>query len=141
VTKRGKADVKIEGLAEIAATLRALPRAVRADVMQGVLLSRAVPLQQAAAGMAPVLTGTLQNSIIISAKPPTNRTPKQHRQDREVFVKATSPNAIWQEFGVPHAPPQPFMRPAWDAEKGKLLDNIAADFWAAIEEAVEAHRK
>lgn len=141
MAKRGKAEAKVEGLAEIAATLRSLPRAVRADVVNGVLLSRAIPMQEAAAGMAPVLTGALAGSVIISAKPPTNREPKQHRQDREVFIKATSPNAIWQEFGVPHAPPQPFMRPAWDAQKGKLLENIEADFWAAIEEAVKAHRK
>ena len=67
---------------------------------------------------------------------------------RTIKVKlsnATKPNAklvadgVYRlmEFGTRHQAPQPFMRPAWDAHKGRLVDDIGADMWVEIQKAVK----
>ena len=45
------------------------------------------------------------------------------------------PQAHLQEFGTKDQPPQPFMRPAWDAEKRGVLEGIKDDLWAEIKKA------
>jgi hypothetical protein len=59
------------------------------------------------------------------------------RSDRaavEVFVGAGGlAQATQMEFGNVKDAPQPFMRPAWDAESRATLDRLAALMWAEIE--------
>lgn len=61
----------------------------------------------------------------------------------EMFVgPGGHPQAITQEFGTFFHPPQPFMRPAWAAEKGSILEDLAGDIWEEIEKAAKrAERK
>jgi len=42
-----------------------------------------------------------------------------------------------QEFGTVHNGPHPFLRPAWDAEKDKVLAGLKDDLWAEIEKAAK----
>ena len=45
------------------------------------------------------------------------------------------PQAITQEFGTGFHPPQPFMRPAWDANKGAVLTEVKRALGAEIDKA------
>lgn len=47
------------------------------------------------------------------------------------------PQAITQEFGTYKHAPQPFMRPTWDAEKGKLIPAIRKELWDDIKKSLE----
>ena len=58
-----------------------------------------------------------------------------------VGKKGAPPQGVWQEFGTVNHSPQPFMRPAWDGGKDKLLDGIADDFWTEIEKAAARQAK
>lgn len=51
------------------------------------------------------------------------------------------PKAITQEFGTYFHGPQPYMRPAWDAEQGAALDIIRRDLKAEIDKAVARARR
>lgn len=63
---------------------------------------------------------------------------KPDRNDIEVYVGAgPHPQAHLQEFGTKDHPPQPFMRPAFDAEKRSVFEGIKNDLWAEIMKAVE----
>lgn len=153
--------VRVEGLRELEAALKELPKATGKSVLRRVLLKRAAPIRDAAQSRAPRgETGHLQES----AGAGTKLSPRQARLHRaetgggakmtgagwrsdpkstvEVFVGFRSSAAsIVQEFGSVDQPAQPFMRPAWDAGKGAALDGIAADLWAEIKKTAERRAK
>lgn len=140
-----KVTVKLEGLAEIAAALDELPKATGKNILRRILLERAEPIAEAARGHAPVFQGFLRSSINVSTRL-TRRQRKRHRKakpdDVEVFIgPGTDPAAHLQEFGTEHHGPQPFMRPAWDAEKDGVLEGLKEDLWGEIEKAVSRRAK
>lgn len=126
-------SVQIKGLREIRDNLYRLPKAVREGVVYGILEEHAKPIAEAAAGMAPVRTGRLSDSIRVS------RTADGYKRERGVFSvfigpgPEMSPRGFWQEFGTINHGPQPFMRPAWDGASGELAQSIADAFWQEIE--------
>lgn len=131
--------VKVEGLKALQTALRALPDATAKNVIRRVLRKAGAPIAARARALVPVDEGDLQGSIAVSTKL-TWRQRARHRKygpdDIEVFVGAgPHPQAHLQEFGTQHHPPQPFMRPAWDAEKDGALEGIKADLWAEIEKS------
>ncbi|MGE4339152.1 MAG: HK97-gp10 family putative phage morphogenesis protein [Pigmentiphaga sp.] len=48
---------------------------------------------------------------------------------------------IVQEFGSSTQPGQPYMRPAWDANKGRALEIIKADLAAEVDKAAKRYAK
>lgn len=139
--------VKIEGLRELERALAELPKATAKNVLRRVLKARAQPIAEAAAGLAPddpATTGNdLKSSIAVSSvlsKRQKGQHKKMFRDDKasvEMFVGAGAlPQAHLNEFGSVHnKPPQPFMRPAWDAGQDALLDGIAKDLGDEIDKA------
>jgi hypothetical protein len=45
------------------------------------------------------------------------------------------------EFGSIHNKPQPWARPAWDAERDQIIPDISADLWTEIEKTVRRRAK
>ena len=131
--------VKVEGLRELQTALRELPNATAKNVMRRVLKNRAQPIADAARARVPVAHGDLKNSIAVSTKLSRRQRGKHRKTDKndiEMFVgPGTHPQAHMQEFGTFKEPAQPFMRPAWDAEKMGVLDGIKDDLWTEIEKA------
>lgn len=81
----------------------------------------------------PVDAGDLKDSIAVSTK-----NPRRHRKQSTVEAHVgpgRHPQGHLREFGGDKNPPQPYARPAWDAEKGGLLPGIGQDLWAEIEKA------
>lgn len=157
--------VKVEGLRELEKALKELPRATAKNVMVRALKAAAEPMVDMAAQDAPVLTGRLRDSIAVSSKRPKDdkgagakafgaamaagASAGQARQAAraanrgvgglvEVFIgPGRNPQAIAQEFGTSRHPPQPYMRPAWDANKAGILETLKDLTWAEIEKAAK----
>lgn len=131
--------IRIDGLSETLEALRELPKATARNVVVRVLKKRGQPIADKARRLAPVESGKLRSSVGVSTKL-TRRQRSLHTkagpQDVEVFVGAgPQPQAHMQEFGTFKDRPQPFMRPAWDDNKGELIDGIAKDLWDEIAKA------
>jgi HK97 gp10 family phage protein len=131
--------VHVEGLAEVQTALRQLPDATAKNVLRRVGRKRLAPVAERARELVPVGQGELRDSIAVSTRL-TRRQRGKHRKDApddvEVFAGAgPHPQAHLQEFGAEHHGPQPFMRPAWDAEKDGVLAGIKQGLWDEIEKA------
>jgi HK97 gp10 family phage protein len=134
--------IKIEGLKELDSALAQLPRSTGKNVLRKVLKKVAQPIADQASGIAPYKTGELQSSIAVSTKL-SKRQAKLHRKmfkdDKaavEMFVGAGAvPQAHLREFGGGPGGPDPFMRPAWDSNKHKVLETIKEDLWNEISKA------
>jgi HK97 gp10 family phage protein len=136
-----KVKVKIEGLREVKDALRQLPDSTAKSVLRRVGKKRLKPVADRARGYAPEDEGELKESIAVStrlSKRQKRRHRKPDRNDVEVYAGAgPHPQAHLQEFGTKDAPPQPFMRPAWDAENRGVLAGIKDDLWAEIMKVVD----
>ena len=82
--------------------------------------------------------GTMKVLVGIGSK----LTRSQARQARkagkdtvEVYVGTRDPIARLQEFGTRKAPPQPFMRPAWERHKDQALEDIKQNLATEIDKA------
>lgn len=134
-----KITVKVEGLAELHTALRQLPDATAKNVLRRVGRQVLEPIAEAARRAAPVDEGELRASITVGTKL-SSRQRRQHRKenpnDVDVFAGAGPiKHAHLVEFGTSDTPAQPFMRPAWDANKDDMLDNYKGLLWIEIDKA------
>lgn len=128
--------MRIEGLRQVDEALKELPRATSKNVVRRVLRKRAEPMAFLAANLAPVDEADLANSMEVSTRLDRRQRRGGSRQDRvEVFVGSSSPLAHLQEFGTRHHAAQPFMRPAFEQLKYRVLDGIQKDLLDEIEKA------
>lgn len=130
---------KLEGLSECHAALRALPDATAKNVLRRIGRQRLEPMAERARALAPVEDGTLKESVMVSTQL-TRRQRSQHQKlgpdDVEIFMGAGAlPQAHMMEFGTVDVAPRPFMRPAWDGGREKLLEGLKEDLWREIEKA------
>lgn len=136
---RGGFTVKVEGLKELENALRDLPKANAKAVLRRTMKEAGEPVARAARGMAPKEIGYLAESIDVSTKL-SGRQSRLHKKESpvEMFIgPGPDPAAHLQEFGSgPGHVAQPFMRPAWDQNKEKVLDTIANLTWVEIEKTV-----
>ena len=142
-----KFKVKVEGLRAVNDALGQLPKATGRNVLRRVALERLKPMAEDARAKAPVLEqggGDLRDSIDVSTKLKgyAKRLNKRGKAEVEAYMgpagrggKKAPPQGTQQEFGNKNHGPQPFMRPAWDGGKHKLLDGIADDLWTEIDKA------
>ena len=134
-----KTTVKIEGLKELDRALGQLPKSTAKAVTRQVLRDAAEPMARAARQLAPRDEYHLYESIDVSTR--LNRRQRaMHRETAaetfsEMFVGTNNPAGVQQEFGNERHGAQPFMRPAWDAEKMPTLDRISNSLWLRIEQA------
>ncbi|WP_374638500.1 HK97-gp10 family putative phage morphogenesis protein [Agrobacterium salinitolerans] len=134
-----KQTVTIDGLKELDQALSALPRSVGKKVARDVLQDAAEPMARAARQLAPRDEYHLYDSIDVSTRL-NSRQRSLHREEvtpsfQEMFVGTNNPAGVQQEFGNERHGAQPFMRPAWDAEKVPTLNRIANSLWFHIEKA------
>lgn len=150
--------VHVEGLRELDQALKQLPKATGKAVLRRVLLKRAEPMRATAEAKAPRDTGGLARSATKGTKL-SKRQRALHKgtggprltadgwksdakSEVEVFVGfPSSPKSIVQEFGSSEQSPQPFMRPAWDANKMGILEGLKDDLWAEVKKTAERRAK
>jgi HK97 gp10 family phage protein len=131
--------VKVEGLREIDRQLTRLKEGTAKGALRRSLRRSAKPMADLMQANAPRLSGNMADSVKITSK----LSPRQASQHRKMFADMRSavelhvgpgpyPQAITQEFGTYFHEPQPFVRPAWDADKMAMLERLKADLWSEI---------
>lgn len=127
--------VKLSGFRELDAALGQLPKATGRNVLRRTGIAALSPIAEDAADRAPEFRSDLKDSVTAST-----RRPRRHRKrdEVEVFAGPTNlPQAHLQEFGTRHHGPQPFMRPAWDAGKMQVLDDVKTALANEIDKAAQ----
>ncbi|CAN5480509.1 HK97 gp10 family phage protein [soil metagenome] len=143
----------LTGAKELEAALRALPDRITANVVQRALMKAGEPIAADARARAPVRSGRLRDRITVA-----KTLSKRQRRGRgkwkgavEAFIGASpARHAHLVEFGTGprvskktgkssgEMPAHPFMRPAWEAGKDKLLNDLGELLWAEIERAAKS---
>lgn len=124
--------MRIEGVNEINTKLRELvDKATADDVVMSALLRGAEIMRALASAKAPVLTGELASSVFkerVGAKlmVQVGAGPGQGLGSRRSFY------AHMQEFGTRHHAAQPFMRPAFEQTKRKVVASVRQDMRQAV---------
>lgn len=149
-----RTTVHIEGLREVDAALGQLGKATGRNVMRRVAVARLEPMAEEARRLAPDDPNTggndLKNSIAVSTQLAgyARRLNKRSKSEAEAHMGPAGrggtkapPQGSQQEFGNENHGPQPFMRPAWDGGKDRLLEGIKDDLWAEIEKAAARQAK
>lgn len=140
-----RTTVSISGLKELDEALGQLSKATARGVLRRVGLKALQPVADTARALAPVDEGALRDSIGVGTKL-TRRQAALHRKAVrsgeseksfwEGFAGAGGlPQAITQEFGTVNHGPQPFLRPAYDANKDRMLETIKRDLGDEIQKA------
>lgn len=159
-----KITMKTTGFKELEQAIASIEKKATAKaVMRRSMIKAALPVVVAAEALAPKgPTGNLKGSIGISTKL-SKRQKREHkkavaegRAAIEMFLgpdyNKAGRHAHLVEFGTtphknggqfkgtdhPGTKPQPFMRPAWDAEGQRTLDRLGAEMWAEIESAAKS---
>jgi HK97 gp10 family phage protein len=146
--------VSISGLSDLKHMLRTeLPDATAKRVLKRVLRKQAEKVAVVAIGNVPVgKTHHLRSSIGVGDKlTPYQRRTFRKKDPSDVVMHVgsgrtsgspkTLPYAHIIEYGSKDHAAQPFMRPAWDAVKGQIVNEIAADIWDEIKRAIARRRK
>lgn len=142
----------IEGLTELDASLKSLmddfdaSKATVKNVMRRGAIDALAPMADLAESIAPVLTGHLRDSIGEGTKLTSRQARLNKKRDDKstvnVFMGPNDPAAVPQEFGTVDTTPQPFMRPAFEAEKMGTIQRVAGALKAQLDKAVaRAQRK
>jgi HK97 gp10 family phage protein len=130
---------KVEGLKECEEALNALPLATTKNVLKRAMMAAAQPVVATAAARVKKRTGKLGRSITVSTKLSRRQrraTPKD--SSVEVYVGAGPlPHAHMLEFGTVHSAPEPFLRPAIDAQGMQVLKIFRDDLKAEIDKAMQ----
>lgn len=120
------------GVKALDRVLRKLPKKIRGRVLQNAVAAGGRVIRDAAKRIVVVDTGGLRDSI--AARKPRGLK----RSSGVVRVGPTWPQGAHGhlvEFGTEHMRAQPWLRPAWDSEKGVALDKIGVSLGRAVERA------
>ena len=131
-------SVRIEGLRELEAALADLPKVTGKNVLRRVLKKAAAPVASDAQANAPTFVGLLSRNVAASSrltKRQAGIARKEGKSSAEIHVGVTDPAGVQNEFGNVHQQAQPFLRPAWDANKDQALRTIADDLGNEIAKA------
>lgn len=141
---------KFSGFPELYRLLDKLSEGTKARELAPLLKEGVEPFRSTAEALAPDDLKTpdpdLESSIVISTRQRSGRAKhdrKLGRFDARVYIgpsgntrrggkNAAYPQAIMQEFGWVNGPAQPFMRPAYDAQKVNVVRIIEANYRAHI---------
>jgi HK97 gp10 family phage protein len=143
--------VRVEGLSELDRVLGELPKSVARNTLRRVGIKALQPVAEAARKLAPDDPETggydLRNSITVGTRLSRRQTRLSRRAVRageadKHFAEVHAgpgplPQAHLQEFGTVNHPPQPFMRPAWDSNKGAVLETVTRDLGGEIDKAAK----
>jgi HK97 gp10 family phage protein len=140
---------RVEGLSESLDALRDLrdnlgvSNATAKNTLKRALIYAAEPIEQAAAAAAPVRSGRLKTSIGTGTKLSRRQRAEHTKQPGvEIFVGAgPNPQAHLQEFGTAHHAPQPFMRPAIDANIDNAIKRFSDQVKLEVEKTAERARR
>lgn len=149
-----KTTIHVDGLKDLDAALGELSKGMARGVLRRVGLKALEPVAATARALAPDDPTTSGDDLKSSIGVGTKLSKRQARLARsairkggdkhfvEVYAGAgPDPSAHNQEFGNVNHGAQPFMRPAWDHNKSKVLDTIKNDLGDEIEKTARRAAK
>ncbi len=126
----------VYGQKQVEDALKQLSKATGKSVLRRALKESSKPTVEAARRLVPVGDGNLRDSIIANSKLSASQAAKTLRRGAvRLYVGTSWPKGAHghlQEFGTAHHGSQPFLRPAWDATKQKVLDSIEGEIWRSL---------
>lgn len=135
---------EMRGAKELEKALLEMRRATGRRVLRNALKKVGAPVVRDAKASVTVAEGNLRDSI--KMKSTLKKTQRRRRtsstKDVDVFLGAEWPkgaHAHLVEFGTVSMPARPFLRPAWDANRARMLPKIGDEIWKSIER--EARRQ
>ncbi len=129
-----KVSMKVEGGAELARALNALPTRVSKKVMRDALEVAGEPIRKGMEMKAPRAPGApdMADHMVIS----TAKVEGLIDNDQTAAVKIGPAKGfywgLFQEFGTIHHGAQPFARPAFDAGVSKAISEMVRATWTAL---------
>ena len=148
--------LRVTGLEGIDAALREIKQSTGKAAVRRVLTRALEPVRDTAKQLVPVHEGRLRDSIVIStrlgksaARAARKMTATESsvaamrgigeasRGSVTVYVGTANRNGVPREFGTVRSVASPFMRPAWDANKHRVLDTIQSELGAEIMKTAE----
>lgn len=159
--------MNVQGLAEVEKALDNLGKSVGKSVLRRSLRKAAAPMRDRAKELAPVDDGELRDSIIVggmlnkSQRSKHRKLTADERSAVELFVGpsyklgaggrhghlvefGTAPHIVGGLFAGAQHPgtaPQPFMRPAFDAEARPTIERLKPLLWAEIDRVARRQAK
>lgn len=117
---------RVQGMDALRAAFLEFPKELATKALNQALAKGAAPIRDAAKQLAPKDTGRLAGSIVTIR----DQKPQINGMDARYVVmvkwKGKDAAAYWRfnEFGTSKMPPRPFMRPAFESQKGAALQLI-----------------
>lgn len=138
---------RVEGLKELDKQLERLKPATGKAALRRALRKVAEPIADKMRLYAPDDPSTANEDLVSSIGVGTKLSTRQRSLHRrmfksnkasvEMFVGAGKiQHAHLQEFGTSKHGAQPFARPAWDSERGTILQRLSMDIEAEIQRAI-----
>jgi HK97 gp10 family phage protein len=127
---------QMRGLSEVQTALRKLPEAMQEHALTRAAIAGALVIQEEAQVLAPVDTGTLRNSIVVSRTYKHNK--RSHRIRGAVVVGIRGAARFYGhliEFGWSKRGPQSFMRAALNNKAEEALRAMGHQLGREIERA------
>lgn len=136
-----KTSLRVEGGAELAATLRALPAKVQRQAAIDALMEAAEPMVTVARRMAPREAGAPDIADNIEAQPV--RAGKDEYGDAKADAVKWGPvkgffYGYFLEYGTSKMSARAFMRPAFDGQAERSLGIISRRLWENIASYVQS---
>jgi HK97 gp10 family phage protein len=135
-----KVTFKVEGLRECEEALTELTLATSKNVLRRALTHAAEPVEKSAQQRVQKRTGKLGASIRVGTRlsKRQRKAAAETKTGVEVYVGAGPlPHAHMLEFGTAHSAPEPYLRPAVDANGKRMIEIFRNDLKAEIAKAVQ----
>ena len=135
------ATLKLTGTKELEKALADLGRATGKNTAKRALKKSAQIIADEAQNIVPVDQGDLIDSIVVSPKLDSAQKSRKTKGGVDMYVGPTVYYGHFVEFGTVKQAAQPYLRPAWEANKQKVLDDLSTNLWKEIEKSVARKRK
>ncbi len=116
-------------------------KATQKNILVRTLKKAAKPIDDMASSLAPRDTGKLEISVVTGTQLTRRQKSSAYKAGKlgvaEVHVGTQLSRGLFNEFGTFKMRAQPFMRPAWDANKGLALEIIGKELWVEIKKAAD----
>lgn len=139
----GGVTIKIDGLKDLDRALSELPKTTARATLRRVGIKALQPFDKAWRANAERnrLTGALDGSGGVGTKLTRRQAQQAKKSDDKAFVEVyagpNNPAAVPGEFGTVDQPPRPFMRPAWDATAGQVLQIVSDELGTEIDKSAK----
>lgn len=143
------ASMKVEGFKELDSLLQAMPRRLASQAVTSGMRRALQPVATAARAYAPgSLSTRIRISPTVKAGQMLQALEKPGPGRKVMFVGSGAPHAHLVEFGTAPRfqkngrytgimPPDPFLRPAWDANRDEVLARLAETIREQIKAALK----